>query len=88
MVILRIIERIIDYFSTFVLHPEYYGNDGPIHINTSIVPVLDLWFEAGRELGYDIGDPNGFQRQGNTLIQKKDYFGSSNVQMFFTLQRY
>ncbi len=43
---------------------EFYGNDGPIEINTSVVPVLDLWLEAGLEMGYDIGDPNGFQREG------------------------
>lgn len=31
---------------------------------TSELPILDLWLEAGRELGYDIADPNGFQREG------------------------
>lgn len=38
--------------------------DGPIEVNTSMVPILDLWLEAGLELGYEIGDPNGFQREG------------------------
>lgn len=44
---------------------EFYGNDGPIIVNSNIVPVLDLWLEAGNELGYSVGDPNGFQREGN-----------------------
>lgn len=34
-------------------------------MNTNIVPILDLWLEAGSELGYPSGDPNGFQREGN-----------------------
>lgn len=47
---------------------DYYGNDGPIGVYTSELPVLDLWMEAARELGYDIGDPNGYQREGTTMI--------------------
>ncbi|KAJ6635171.1 4-pyridoxate dehydrogenase [Pseudolycoriella hygida] len=42
---------------------EYYGNDGPIMVSASSSPVLDLWLEAGVELGYEIGDPNGFQHE-------------------------
>lgn len=47
---------------------DFYGHDGPIEVNTSVVPILDLWLEAGLELGYDIHDPNGFQREGNSLF--------------------
>ncbi|XP_037036059.1 oxygen-dependent choline dehydrogenase 1-like [Bradysia coprophila] len=43
---------------------DYYGNDGPIEVYTSELPILGTWLEAGRELGYEIGDPNGFQREG------------------------
>lgn len=65
--VIIITQRIIIYFSTFNINVEYYGHDGPLHINTSIVPILDLWLEAGRELEYDIGDPNGFQREGKYI---------------------
>lgn len=34
-------------------------------VNTTIVPIIDSWLEAGRELGYESHDPNGFQREGN-----------------------
>lgn len=43
---------------------EYYGHDGPIMVNTSVLPILDLWMQAGSELGYETHDPNGFQREG------------------------
>ncbi|KAG4076679.1 hypothetical protein HA402_001966 [Bradysia odoriphaga] len=43
---------------------EFYGKDGPIMVNSNHdVPILDLWFDAGNELGYSVGDPNGFQRE-------------------------
>ncbi|XP_037024090.1 glucose dehydrogenase [FAD, quinone]-like [Bradysia coprophila] len=42
---------------------EYYGNDGPIVVDTHIIPMLDLWLLAGQELGYPTGDSNGFQRE-------------------------
>jgi hypothetical protein len=39
----------------------YYGNGGPIEVDTNVVPILPLWFAAGKELGFPIEDPNGFQ---------------------------
>ncbi|KAG4079688.1 hypothetical protein HA402_009074 [Bradysia odoriphaga] len=45
---------------------DYYGNDGPIEVHTSELPILDLWLEAAKELEQDIGDPNAFQREGFT----------------------
>lgn len=43
---------------------EFYGKDGPIMVNSNDdAPILDLWFDAGNELGYPVGDPNGFQRE-------------------------
>lgn len=44
---------------------EYYGYDGPIQVNTSGAHILDTWMEAGRELGYSFGDPNGYLGEGN-----------------------
>lgn len=26
--------------------------------------MIPMWFEAGRELGFETGDPNGFQKEG------------------------
>lgn len=47
-----------------VLSTEYYGNDGPIPVKTNMIPLLDVWFDAARELGYQVADPNGFQQEG------------------------
>lgn len=47
---------------------EYYGHDGPIVVNTNDIPMIDLWLEAGKELEYNIGDPNGFQREGKIYL--------------------
>ncbi|XP_021964839.1 oxygen-dependent choline dehydrogenase [Folsomia candida] len=42
---------------------RYYGTDGPIVVQSVEFPILPIWFEAGRELGYKIGDPNGYQTE-------------------------
>lgn len=34
-------------------------------VNTSVLPIHEVWMQAGRELGYDVHDPNGFQREGD-----------------------
>lgn len=43
---------------------EYYGDSGPIVVRTNIVPILPKWFDVARELGYEVLDPNGNQREG------------------------
>jgi len=46
---------------------EYYGSDGPITVDTNVVPILPLWFEAGQELGFPAEDPNGFQIESTSV---------------------
>lgn len=29
---------------------------------------MDLWFKAAEELGYEVADPNGFQKESNEWI--------------------
>ena len=45
----------------FVL--EYYGKHGPIIVETKFPSYLERWMEAGKELGFMPGDPNGFQKE-------------------------
>lgn len=43
---------------------DNYGYDGPIVVDNHRNAIIDTWFEVGRELGYQIFDPNGFQQEG------------------------
>lgn len=47
-----------------MLTPDNYGNDGPVIVKTNMIPLLDVWFDAGEELGYEVANPNGFQQEG------------------------
>jgi len=49
---------------------ENYGHEGPIVVNTDTPPFLPIWFDVGRELGYKIGDPNGYQVESFMPIAK------------------
>jgi choline dehydrogenase len=49
---------------------RYYGTDGPIQVQSQDVPILPIWFDAGRELGFNVGDPNGYQRESFTPLNK------------------
>ena len=44
---------------------KVHGNRGDIHIEKSNFGRLNYeWEQAGKELGYKIMDPNGFQEEG------------------------
>ena len=44
---------------------DQHGTAGPINIETSNIPITPFWFEAGKELGYNVDlDPNGPQSEG------------------------
>ncbi|ODM86531.1 Oxygen-dependent choline dehydrogenase, partial [Orchesella cincta] len=47
-----------------------YGHDGLITTDTDTPPFLPVWFDVGRELGYQIGDPNGYQKESFTPMAK------------------
>ncbi|CAL8130308.1 unnamed protein product [Orchesella dallaii] len=51
-------------------HWEYYGHNGPITVDTDTPPFLPIWFEVAKELGYEIGDPNGYQRESFAPLAK------------------
>ncbi|ODM93587.1 Oxygen-dependent choline dehydrogenase [Orchesella cincta] len=51
-------------------YDENYGHGGPITIDTDTPPFLPIWFEVARELGYSIGDPNGYQKESFTPMAK------------------
>ncbi|CAL8130334.1 unnamed protein product [Orchesella dallaii] len=51
-------------------HVENYGHQGPITVDTDTPPFLPIWFKAGKELGYNVGDPNAFQRESFTTVAK------------------
>ncbi|ODN05982.1 Glucose dehydrogenase [FAD, quinone] [Orchesella cincta] len=47
-------------------NPKFHGTGGPLRVSKqSYQPGVDLWLEAGKELGYDsVSDPNGYQVAG------------------------
>lgn len=49
----------------------FRGNNGPLDIESSDfkTPLLDAFFEAGREFGYPISDPNGESQIGFSQCQ-------------------
>jgi choline dehydrogenase len=49
---------------------DYYGKDGPIIVDTNVVPMLPMWFEAGRELGFPQDDPSAMQRSSFAPLNK------------------
>ncbi|CAL8130344.1 unnamed protein product [Orchesella dallaii] len=51
-------------------YEENYGHEGPVVIDTDTPPFLPIWFDVGRELGYKIADPNGFQSESFTPMAK------------------
>lgn len=55
---------------------DQHGANGPITIsNQSYAPGLETWLEAGRQLGYDISDPNGPQKISFTPIEYNKKLG-------------
>ncbi|ODM99903.1 Glucose dehydrogenase [FAD, quinone] [Orchesella cincta] len=64
-------EKLLPYFKKledyngYGNNSPYHGKNGPLHVEKlRFAPGLETWLEAGKELGYDIIDPNGFQRVG------------------------
>lgn len=55
----------------------FRGNDGPLDIENSKykTPLLDSFFEAGRDLGYSNNDPNGKSQIGFSQCQATMRFG-------------
>jgi hypothetical protein len=52
-----------------------YGSGGPITVDTELPPILNSWFQAGKELGFKTGDPNGNQSESFTPFAKTIYNG-------------
>ncbi|ODM95747.1 Oxygen-dependent choline dehydrogenase 1 [Orchesella cincta] len=51
-------------------YEENYGHGGPITIDTDVPAFLPIWFDVARELGYPVGDPNGFQKESFAPMAK------------------
>ncbi|ODM95746.1 Oxygen-dependent choline dehydrogenase [Orchesella cincta] len=51
-------------------YEENYGHEGPITVDTDTPPFLPIWFDIGRELGFEIADPNGFQKESFAPMAK------------------
>ncbi|XP_035702746.1 oxygen-dependent choline dehydrogenase [Folsomia candida] len=65
------IENYVGMLITEKERAEYYGVGGPLTVETVQDPILQSWFQAGRELGFNVSDPNGRQTEG---IQVKTKF--------------
>lgn len=48
--------------------PAYYGNRGPLTVNSEMPPITTAWFQSAKELGYNVCDPNGNQTEGFTPV--------------------
>ena len=59
-----------DYFSwcTQYYCVDQHGKNGPIHIESGFSPMIPIWYEAGKILGYTVGDPNGPQKEGTFIF--------------------
>ncbi|CAG7830441.1 unnamed protein product, partial [Allacma fusca] len=55
--------RMEDYNGSFP-NDDLHGRDGPLHIEKPPVsPMKNEWFAAGKEIGLEVKDPNGFQSE-------------------------
>ncbi|XP_021956369.1 glucose dehydrogenase [FAD, quinone] [Folsomia candida] len=60
-------------FVGFLLQPEqaeYYGQGGPLTVDTHMPAFFPIWADAGRELGYPVADPNALQIPSFAPFQK------------------
>lgn len=59
----------ITCFCVYLVFAAYFhGKNGPLHIEKlRFAPGLEYWLEAGKEMGYKVIDPNGYQRIGTPL---------------------
>ena len=55
-----------------------YGHDGPLHVDTDITDFVPVWLQAGRELGYDVADPNARQRESFTPVNMMEFRGQKD----------
>ena len=52
-----------------IFEDRVHGKSGNMNIETSNFGRLDYeWEQAGKDLGYKIMDPNGFQEEGNDRV--------------------
>ncbi|XP_021953045.1 oxygen-dependent choline dehydrogenase [Folsomia candida] len=75
-------ENILKYYKRFesfggivfgdqnITRSDYFGQSGPIHVETNLPPILPTWFQAGIELGYKVQDPNALQEESFTPMVK------------------
>ncbi|KAJ6644321.1 Glucose dehydrogenase [FAD, quinone] [Pseudolycoriella hygida] len=47
---------------------DYYAARGPLTVDSEMPSITPAWFESAKELGYNIGDPNGNQKEGFTPV--------------------
>jgi len=48
-----------------MIFTELHGSNGPVHVESArFAPMLEHWLNAGKDLGYDIVDLNGYQTEG------------------------
>lgn len=52
---------------------DYFGQSGPIHVETNLPPILPTWFQAGIELGYKVQDPNALQEECKKIYFLKNF---------------
>ena len=54
----------------FIFADENHGGDGPLSIeHPEFSPMVEHWLSAGKELGYEVKDPNFFQKESKLFSQ-------------------
>ena len=52
-------------------YSEYHGQNGPMSVSDGkVTPMAELYLQAGKELGYEVGDYNGEEQEGFSAFQQ------------------
>lgn len=55
---------LFDSLTSLTKYLAFYGNRGPLTVNSEMPPITTAWFQSAKELGYKVCDPNGNQTEG------------------------
>ncbi|CAG7827489.1 unnamed protein product [Allacma fusca] len=80
-----------NYEGAFPNH-YFHGRNGPLHIEKPpFIPMREEWLAAGKEIGLEVKDPNGFQSQSvfpyDYTIKQGTHFSTHRAYLYPALGR-